>query len=267
MNAHDISDHIEAAKAYEALFVPALFGQWVSTVVDAVQVAGGQQVLDVACGTGILAKAALSRVGEGGAVVGLDPNPGMLAVAGAASPAIDWREGRAERLPFPNEIFDRVLCQFGLMFFEDRQRAVEEMLRVLRPGGCLAVAVWDAIENIPGYAAELALVEAIAGKVAGDAIRAPFVLGRSHDLRALLEAGGARRIAIETHSGEARFASIETMVAAELRGWLPVMGVHLADDLINQILREAESALGEFAAGNGAVRFGITAHIATAFKG
>lgn len=71
----------------------------------------------------------------------------MLAVARQLEPAVDWREGFAESLPFPDESFDAVVSQFGLMFFTDRRQALREMLRVLVPGGRLAVAVWDSLEN------------------------------------------------------------------------------------------------------------------------
>jgi len=125
---------IEAAKAYEAFFVPALFGQWAVKVLDAAHIQVGQRVLDVACGTGVLARAAITRIGSGGQVVGIDPNPGMVAVARQFEPRVEWREGVAESLTFPNNSFDAVVSQFGLMFFTDRPQAIREMMRVLAPG-------------------------------------------------------------------------------------------------------------------------------------
>ena len=96
---------IDAARAYQALFVPALFQDWAPRVVAAAQIQPGQKVLDVACGTGVLARAAAAAVGGAGWVVGLDPNPGMLVVASELEPAIDWRQGVAESLPFPDGSF------------------------------------------------------------------------------------------------------------------------------------------------------------------
>jgi ubiquinone/menaquinone biosynthesis C-methylase UbiE len=87
-------------------------------------------VLDVACGTGILASEASARVGPNGYVAGVDPNPGMLAVAARIAPSIEWRKGTAELLPYPDQSFDAVVSQFGLMFFIDRHQALREMLRV-----------------------------------------------------------------------------------------------------------------------------------------
>ena len=266
MSESTLQSQIDAAMAYDALFVPALFGQWVETVANAAQIQPGHQVLDVACGTGILAREVAARVGKVGYVAGLDPNPGMLSVAKDAAPAVDWQQGSAEKIPFPDQSFDAVLSQFGLMFFQDRHESIREMLRVLKPSGRLTVAVWDSIENIAGYSAELALIERIAGKPAGEAVQAPFVLGSHGDLQNLFEESGCAPLEIATHSGKARFPSIRTMVEAELRGWLPVMGVHLTDELIDHILQEAETALGKYATAEGTVIFDVTAHVITAKK-
>ena len=91
---------------------------------DAAAIGAGQAALDVACGTGVLARELRRRTGAEGRVAGLDRNAGMLAVARRSAPGIDWREGRAERLPFADGSFDAVVSQFGLMFFEDRRAAL-----------------------------------------------------------------------------------------------------------------------------------------------
>ena len=255
---------MEAARAYEALFVPALFAQFAPKVADAARVGEAERVLDVACGTGILAREILKRVGPRGRVAGIDPVAGMLAVAQQIAPAVEWRQGKAESLPFSDDLFDAVVSQFGLMFFLDRVQAIREMLRVITSRGRLAVAVWDSLQNIPAYALAVELLERTVGQPAADALRAPFVLGDTLELSELFSEGGAKSIEITTHSGTALFPSIRTMVEADLRGWLPVVGVDLSEEQISQVLHEAETALGAYAASDGQVRFHLSAHIVTA---
>jgi len=257
---------IEAANAYEALFVPALFGQWAARVADAAGILPGQRVLDMACGTGALAREALARTGPDGQVTGLDPGPGMLAVAAQLAPQVEWEAGVAESLPFADQSFDVVVSQFGLMFFTDRRQALREMLRVLTAGGRLAVAVWDSLDNIPAYAAEVALLEQVAGQAAADALRAPFVLGDRRELEGLFTDAGVGSVTVATEPGTARFPSIRTMVEADLRGWLPVMGVMLPEEQIARILDGAEQQLKPYVNEQGAVAFGLSAHIVTGTK-
>ena len=106
-----------AADVYEQFFVPALFGQFVEPMLDAAGVNDGDRVLDVGAGTGVVARAALQRVGAGGSVVAVDPNEGMLAVAKRMAPTLDIRRGTAEHLPIADADIDCVTCQFALMFF------------------------------------------------------------------------------------------------------------------------------------------------------
>lgn len=159
-----------------------------------------------------LAREVLSRVGPSGRVAGVDPNPGMIAVAKEIVPDVEWHQGKAESLPFPDESFDAVVSQFGLMFFTDRAQAIQEILRVLTPGGRLAVAVWDSFENIPAYAAEVELLQRTAGQQAADALRAPFVLGDRDELSRMFLEAGARSVEVTTHSGIASFPSIRIVV-------------------------------------------------------
>jgi SAM-dependent methyltransferase len=263
MSHPTLQAQVEAARAYEGLFVPALFGRWTATVADAGGLQVGDHALDVACGTGVLARRALQRVGTTGFVAAVDPNPGMLQVARELEPAVEWREGAAEALPYPDRSFHAVISQFGLMFFTDPARSATEMLRVLTPRGRLAVAVWDDLETMPAYAAEARLLERVAGPAAAAALRVPFAMGDAPRLKSLFQEAGADRVRVTTASVMAEFPSVRLMVEADLRGWLPVMGVHLPEDQIQATLQEAEATLAPYVTPAGTAAFETRAHVVT----
>jgi SAM-dependent methyltransferase len=266
MNQSQPHAQIAAASAYEELFVPALFQQWTHLLIQAAGLEPGSHVLDVACGTGVLARDALSTVGPSGSVSGTDPNPGMLEVARHLAPEVDWKRGTAEALPFPGESFDCVISQFGLMFFSDHVASVREMLRVLVSGGRLVLSVWDTLERSPAFADEVSLLERTAGTDAANALRAPFVLGNKDDLVQIANQAGVSSVAVNTHQGTARFPSIRSLVEADLRGWLPVMDIHLQEEEIQRILAEAEGALSEHVNTQGEAVFQVSAHILSGTK-
>ena len=143
---------LEAAELYESAFVPAFFAQWAPAVCAAAGVGPGQRVLDVACGTGIVARTAAGLVAPTGSVVGVDLNEAMLTVARRVSPSLEFRRGDAAALPFPDESFDTALCQLALMFFPDPGAAVGEMARVVRPGGSVAILVPSALDAQAAFA-------------------------------------------------------------------------------------------------------------------
>lgn len=135
---------------YEQALVGPLFRPWAELILDDVGLAGGDRILDIACGTGIVARLAKERVGETGKVVGVDLSPPMLAVARRVAAGIDWREGDASALPLhESEQFDVVVCQQGLQFFPDKTAAAGQMRRALAPGGRVAVSTWRSDEELP----------------------------------------------------------------------------------------------------------------------
>lgn len=266
MSDSTLRAQIEAARAYDGLFVPALFGQWAARVADAAALCAGESALDVACGTGALTREMSGRLGAGAKASGLDANPGMIAVAREHVPGADWRIGVAEELPYADNAFDAVLCQFGLMFFDDRMRAVREMMRVLMPGGRLVVAVWDDIGRNSAFAAEADLLGREAGADAADAVRAPFSIGGKERVPALLTEAGAQEVAAERIDGTARFADVRTMVEAEVRGWLPLAGVVLDEPTIGRVLEAAPQALAPWVTDDGRVEAPLSVVLVRARK-
>lgn len=253
-----------AAEVYDEFFVPALFQRWAGPVADAARVTRGQQVLDVACGTGALTRELAARVAPGGAVTGLDLNEGMLGVARRRTPSVAWEHGEAEALPFDEDRFDAVTCQFGLMFFRDRKQAIREMLRVLRPGGRLAVAVWDKLENVPGYAAASALLHRLFGADVAEGLRAPYCLGDVRVLRELFDDSDVSGLTVETRDGVVEFPSIQDWMHTDIKGW--TLADVLDDDQYFRLLKEAGNSLAEFVRSDGRVDFASPIHIVSGGK-
>jgi ubiquinone/menaquinone biosynthesis C-methylase UbiE len=205
------------AETYERYMVPAFFGPWASRLLEWAAPGPGERVLDVASGTGVVARQAAPIVGRSGHVVGVDFSPHMLAVAREAARgdglAIEWREGRAEALPFADGSFDLVLCQFALMFFADRSAAVAEMLRVLRPGGRAGLSVFQPLDRHPFYET---LHEAILRRLGASGVEDIFSLGDAATLQALMAAAGFRRVEIEPVRMTARFPDPDAFLAGEI---------------------------------------------------
>src|SRR3954453_19089590 len=146
-----------AAEGYERNYVPVMFAPLAEQLLDSVALRPGHRILDVACGTGIVARCAARRLDGEGRVAGLDLNVRMLDVARSVSAseglAIEWYEGSAFALPFADGSFDVVLCRQALQFFPDRPAALQKMHRTLTTNGQLAVSVFRSIDFRPEVAA------------------------------------------------------------------------------------------------------------------
>lgn len=248
-----------AAEIYEKFFIPALFQEWVGKVVDEADIKERQKVLDVACGTGVLTREVAKRVGSDVLVTGLDINEGMLAVAENKSPEITWKFGAAESIPFGDETFDRVVSQFGLMFFVDKPQAIKEMLRVLKSGGRLTVAVWDSLEKAVGYKKVVEMLQRLFGDEVADALRSPYSLGNTDLIKSLFAQADCENIEIKTLEGTARFPSIESWMFTDVKGW--TLADMIDDSQYELLLKEAEKELAVFLQDEGSVAFSHPAHI------
>jgi ubiquinone/menaquinone biosynthesis C-methylase UbiE len=225
-------------------------------------VAPGQAVLDVACGTGVVATEAADRMGGRGRVVGLDLNQGMLTVAGRLRPDIRWRQGDAAELPFDAGSFDVVLCQAALMFFPDRAAALREMARVAADGGTVAVQVWDRLEAQAGYQPFFEVVVRHAGEEAMDLWSSYWALGDPELVAALFEAAGLRITAARTREGAVRFASADDLVRTEVEG-TPI-GERIGAEVYSRLLEDARTTLRRFVIGDGRFEAPIQGHLVVA---
>src|SRR5262245_10045494 len=254
----------DAAVAYEKDFVPAIFAQWPPVLAEIAGIKPGDRVLDVACGTGVLAREAASRAGSTGRVTGLDLNEGMLGVARGLRPEVDWRQGDAAKLPFEAGAFDVVVSQFALMFFPDRIAALREMWRVLAPRGRLAVAVWAPITHSKGYSAFAQILRREAGSGAAAMVEGYFALGDEVGLQKFCKAAGITGARVLTREGWARFASIDELVRIEIKG-SPLAG--LVDGASYQrVLKAACQELRDFCDVQGRISVRLDATIVAAGK-
>ena len=209
----------DSAEAYERYLVPALMAAGAQRLLELASPRPGDRVLDVGCGTGIVARTAALAVGAQGRVVGIDLNEGMLRVAkraGAALvPPVEWRQGDATSLPFPDAAFDVVASQQMLQFVPDPERAVREMHRVLAPRGRLATSVCRPIEHAAGYIPLAAGLRRHAGAEAEAMMRSPFPAWSVEDLRQIVAAGGFDAITIRIEVMSIRYPSAAEFVRRE----------------------------------------------------
>ncbi len=247
-----------AAEYFEAHFVPAIFARWAPILIDAARVAAGQRVLDVACGTGIVARVAADQLGGPDGVTGFDLNASMLGVARRLRPDILWEEGDATDMPFADASFDAVLCQAAMMFFPDPTAAAREMYRVLAPGGVVATLVWG---ESAGYEAMAQLLGELVGTEVADIFRAPFSMADPQGVCELFEQAGFEAPTWKTHEHAARYESIEAFVKTEVDGWV----LHRRVD-VDALIPAARDRLEPYVMSDGAVAIPMAGHVVTSTK-
>jgi ubiquinone/menaquinone biosynthesis C-methylase UbiE len=254
------------AEMYERWLVEPLFRPWAEVLLDRVSIASGDRVLDLACGTGIVARLAKERLGNKGRVVGVDLSPQMLDVGRTIAPSIEWREGNAMALPFDEtEKFDVVVCQQGLQFFPDKAAAAREMRRVLAPGGRLAVATWRPLEEVPIFTA----LHRVAERHLGPVVDHRHGFGDAMAIERLLADAGFHDVRVEKMSRTVRFADAAPFVRLNT---MALVGMSTASattsdeqraQLVAAIVKESADVLPPYADGEG-IAFAISTNVATA---
>jgi ubiquinone/menaquinone biosynthesis C-methylase UbiE len=221
---------------YERTLVGPLFRPWAEVLLDRVRPKAGERVLDIACGTGIVARLAQERVGTAGTTVGVDVSAGMLDVARAVAPEVTWREGSALDLPLGDgERFDVVTCQQGLQFFSDRPAAARQMRRALAPGGRLVVATWRDVTESPFFHRLLEVGERHVGPI----VDQRHAYGDGDALGALLTEAGIGNVAVEIVSKTLRFP--DGMVFARMNA-MALVGMSKAAGAMDEPARAAAAA-------------------------
>lgn len=228
---------------YERNLVDSLFRPWAEIMLDRAKLEPGSSVIDVACGTGIVARLAQRRLRGSAPVVGVDVSAPMLDVAREIEPQVDWRVGNAAALPVAEgERFARVLCQQGLQFFQDRPAAARELNRVLSPDGIALVAVWRPAEETPVFAA----LQRVAERHVGPIDDQRYAFGDAHALERLLAEAGFRDVRVEHLSHAHRFVDGTEFIRMNAMALVGMSGARLGEQererVLEAIVRESEEA-------------------------
>ena len=262
-----------APELYQRYLVPSITSLWAADLIERAQPKSGDAILDIACGTGVVARMAAERI-DRGRVVGLDFNSGMLAVARlqpTTGTAIEWMEGSALNLPFPDSSFDVVLCQLGLQFFPDRPLALREMKRILAPSGRLALSVYSAIERTPGADAFARALDHCLGPDASKIKRAEHIFPDANEVRALLSGAGFERVDVSTIAKQIAFPSLLDyvrfqLIATPMAALLQERSADEREKVIVAVAETARSFLRPEYLGGASFSFPQESHMATAHR-
>jgi SAM-dependent methyltransferase len=199
------------AETYESILVPSIFAPWAQEILERARPIGpSDRVLDLGCGTGIVARLLRDRLGAGTRLTGVDASAEMIAHARTLAPEIDWREANAMKLPFADASFELVASQQMLQFVPDPAAALREIRRVLAPGGRLVAATWRPRRELPLFD----LLGQIAERHLGVANEKRFLLGDEALLRGLLDDAGFADVRIEVVTRMDRFQEFPYRLSA-----------------------------------------------------
>ena len=233
------------AETYQSYFVPAKFGPCAQILLGQAKPQLGEHVLDVACGTGVVARMAAPLVGPTGRVVGLDVNAAMLSVARHQStgiqPPIEFREDNSLAMTLPDASFDLVVCQQGLQFFPDQAAAVREMRRVLKPDGRAVVACWCGLESAPAVSTLLhAQAKYLNMPIA--LFAKPHSMVDADMLRTLFSGAGFQHVEVTAHKVQTRFSQPERFVQLHIESTAAAVPIMQQMDVTTRVQMAEEVA-------------------------
>ncbi len=237
-----------------------MFAPVTQALVEDGQIGTGHVVLDIATGPGEPALSVAGRVGPNGKVFGIDPIPEMVAAARRAADRLELRNVQfdvafADKMPFPADTFDAVISRFGVMFFPSPVDGVREMLRALKPGRKLALAVWHFAENNPFHYSLSRVIDRYVESppLAPDALDA-FRFATPGKLRAILSEAGASSVSerllqftIQAAISLEDFWTLRIEMSEKLREKI----ARLSNDQVNEVKRQTLASLREYSTDSG----------------
>jgi ubiquinone/menaquinone biosynthesis C-methylase UbiE len=210
------------AENYDRYLVPLIFESFAADIAQRAAGLSPGAVLETAAGSGVVTRALAPQLSPGASYVVTDLNQPMLDYAAArqvVDSRISWRKADAQALPFEDAAFDLVCCQFGVMFFPDRQSGYREARRVLKPGGYFLFNVWDRIEeNVFANDVTNALAEVFPNDPPRFLARTPHGYHDTALIRGDLEKAGFSSVAIETRAEQSRASSPRDPAVAYCQG-------------------------------------------------
>jgi SAM-dependent methyltransferase len=249
------------AETYERILVPSIFAAWAQEILERARPIGpSDRVLDLGCGTGIVARQLRDRLGAGARLTGADASPEMIAHARTLAPDIDWREANAMKLPFADASFELVVSQQMLQFVSDPAAALREIRRVLTSGGRLVAATWRPRRELPLFD----VLGQIAERHLGVANEKRFLLGEEAVLRGLLENAGFADVRIEVVTRMDRFQEFPYRLSALAANFdLSSLSADEREARLSALETESRNAAEQFAA-DGAIAAPARANLITA---
>jgi ubiquinone/menaquinone biosynthesis C-methylase UbiE len=251
---------------YERVLVQPLFRPFADELVARLKPQAGDSLIDIACGTGIVARIGRERLGPTARIVGVDQAPGMLGVARSVDPTIEWREGRASALPVgEGETFSLLTCHQGLQFFPEKAAATREMRRVLAAGGRVAIGCWRSLQDTP----TVLELNQVAERHVGPIRDSRHSFGNPEELRTLLADNGFDNVAVDTFTHDVRFAdgnlfaNLNAMAVIGMTETGKTLSETERGELARQIVAESREVISRYMQ-NGELVVPLSSNIATA---
>jgi len=253
----------QRAEGYVGVFLP-LTAQVINPLLDAANVGPGTRVLDVASGPGHVAAACAAR---GATPIGLDVSAQMIAVARGRYPGLDFRQGDAQHLPFENRSLDAVVGNFAILHFGRPERAVAEFVRVLLPGGSVALSTWDS----PARARILGVLLDAAAEVGAEPLAhlppgPPFFrFADESEFDRLLRTAGLREVDVRTVTFSSHYESADHLWDGMARGTVRTRALIFdqPEDVLARIRSAYERIIEEYAVTGGGFDLPVSVKVAS----